>query len=215
MKRILTILVGLIASLALASVALATPGPRLNEHNISSKQCKPEGSHAKLVVDVRYVLLNDADSGVAGNAWANDTIRRHLRIWQRANDTFCVRVADHGSFVTYAGPSPGGASTVSAGIKGELEGGYISTDIVGTFTPTLPTQGNLGTFDLQCDTSFNCPGSAPSWKDYFTAPVGNEFVHWGWIYRAKQHHGSWLNQDDGNFGDITRIHQNSSAAKAA
>lgn len=199
------VVVAIIASLGFASMVSAAPKPKLDRQDISSKQCKPEDSHAKQLVNVHYTLLNDADSGFAGNAWAQDTIYRQLRIWQRSDGTFCVQVADHGTFVTYAGTSPSGSSTVSAGVEGKIDGGYITTDLVGAFTPTRPTRGNLGVFDLQCDTSFNCPGSAPSWRDYLPTAVGKEFAQWGWIYRAGGH-GTWLNQDDvapANSGDIT------------
>src|SRR4029077_16396559 len=75
-------------------------------------------THGALVVNVNYTLINDFDSGVAGNAWANDTINRHLQIRQDGNSsstTFCAMIDDTGSFVTFAGISPAGTATVSAG----------------------------------------------------------------------------------------------------
>lgn len=202
LKRI-SVLMSIIASVVFASVVSATPGPRLDTQDISSRQCK--GNGAKQLVNVHYTLLNDYDSGFAGNAWANDTINRRVRIWRHGDGTFCVQVADEGEFVTFAAPSPSGSSTVSAGVEGEMKGGYITTNIPGTYTPTRPTRGDLGDFDMMCDASFNCPGARPSWKDYFTSPAGNEFAEWGWIYRADEH-GTWLNQDNVlpvNSGDIT------------
>lgn len=191
-------------SLVTAAAVSASPDLKLDKKGISAKACKVDGS--KMVVNVHYTLKNNYDSGFAGNAWANDTIDRQLRIWQSPAGTFCVQVADHGKFVTFAGASPSGLSTVSAGVKGHLEGGYITTDIVGTFAPTLPVRGDLGTFDLACDASFNCPGARPSWKNYFTLGVtGIEFAQWGWVYKAGRN-GTWLNQDDvaaAASGDIT------------
>lgn len=204
MKRI-SIFVAVLATLALASVAAAAPGLRLDRQDISARQCT-DNQHAKQVVDVLYTLRNDADSGFGGNYWANDTILRHLRIWSLAGGTYCVQVADIGTFVTYAGTSPSGASTVSAGVRGILNGGYITSDVVGTFAPTLPTHGYVGTYDLQCDSSGNCPGSSISWADYFSSVTSsNAFAQWGWIYYAGRH-GTWLNQDDvtaADSGDIT------------
>ena len=204
MKRI-TMLVVAAAALALAAAASASPGLRLDRHDISAAQCT-SGGGAKQVVDVLYTLKNDADSGFGGNYWANDTIFRHLRIWSETDGTYCVQVADLGTFVTYAGTSPSGTSTVSAGVRGIIDGGYVTTDVVGTFAPTLSTHGYVGTYDLQCDASGNCPGSAISWASYFSSVTSSHaFAQWGWIYRAGRH-GTWLNQDDvaaADSGDIT------------
>lgn len=200
------VLAGIAASLALAGTAVAAPGLKLDKQGISAKQCLLAGLHPKQVVNVHYRILNDADSGFAGNYWANDTIDRHVRIWAEQDGTYCVQVADHGSFVTYAGASPGGTGMVSAGVQGQIEGGYITSSVAGTFAPTLPTHGNLGTYDVQCDSSGNCPGTTVSWASYFSSIASaDSFAHWGWIYRAGEH-GTWLNQDDvtaANSGDIT------------
>lgn len=189
------LVVGIIAILALslvtAAVVSASPNLKLDKKALGSKACKADGS--KMVVNVHYTLTNDYDSGFAGNAWANDTIDRQLRIWQLPAGTFCVQVADEGKFVTFAGPSPSGLSTVAAGVKGKLEGGYVSTIFSGTFTPTLPVRGNLGSFDLQCDASFNCPGAHPSFVSYIAGSSGFDLTQWGWIYKAG-HNGTWLNQ---------------------
>ncbi len=201
-KSIITTAVAILA-LAVASLAVAGPGPgpKLDKQDISAHAC--DGKGTKQLVDVHYTILNDADSAVGGTYWANDTIDRHVRIWQEADSTFCVQVEDHGKFVTYAGPSPQNTGTVPAGVKGDIEGGYITDNVVGTFAPSRATHGNLGTFDLACDPSGNCPGTTASWKDYF-APgfTADEFAQWGWLYKAG-HDGTWLNQDSGNAGDVT------------
>ena len=91
----------------------------------------------KLVANVNYTLVNDYDSGVAGNAWANDTINRHLQVWQVGAGTFCAVVNDTGSFVTFAGASPGNTGTVAAGITGRINGGYTTTVFSGTLAAWL------------------------------------------------------------------------------
>jgi hypothetical protein len=203
--RRIIVLAAVAAGLALAGAALGAPGPRLDRRDISARQCTT-GGRAKQVVDVLYTLKNDADSGFGGNYWADDTILRHLRIWSEADSTYCVQVADVGAFVTYAGTSPSGTSTVSAGVRGILDGGYITSSVVGTFAPTLATHGYLGTYDLQCDSSGSCPGASISWASYFGSVMSSDaFAQWGWIYRAGRH-GTWLNQDDvaaAASGDIT------------
>jgi hypothetical protein len=202
MKRML-LFVALVSLVAAAS-AVAAPGLKLDTQDIASKGCKPAGSAAKQLVDVHYTLLNDYDSGFGGNAWANDTIDRHLRVYRLGDGTFCANVQDHGTFVTFAGTSPSGASTVPAGVKGSIEGGYNTTFFNGTFAPTYPTHGDLGTFDLECDMAFNCNGTHPSYLSYFGSTSGAGLDQWGWIYRAGKH-GTWLNQDDvaaADSGDI-------------
>ena len=204
MKKFGLVLASLLAAGALVASVSASPGLKLDKQDIGDKQCKTD--HAKQVVDVHYTLVNDYDSGFAGNQWANDTIDRHLRIWQQSDGSFCAQIEDHGKFVTFAGASPSGATTVPAGVKGDLEGGYITSNIAGAFAPSYATHGNLGTFDLQCNAAGICPGARPSWASYFSGSVtADEFSQWGWIYHAGKN-GTWLNQDDvapTGSGDIT------------
>jgi hypothetical protein len=162
----------------------------------------PCGSGSPLV-NVNYTLTNDYDSGVAGNAWANDTINRHLQVWQISPSTFCASVNDTGSFVTFAGPSPQNTGTVSAGISGRINGGYTTTEFTGTLnsSPAYSTRGNLGSFDLQCVDANTCPGAHPSFLSYVT-PVTWDYANWGWTYHTAKN-GDWLNASSGNSGDIT------------
>src|SRR4029077_6191801 len=75
---------------------------------------------SKNVVNVSFRMINDYDSGVLGNAWANDTVHREIRIWQVSPGIFCGTVTDTAKFVTFAGASPNGTGTVSAGIPGAI-----------------------------------------------------------------------------------------------
>src|SRR5262249_8502478 len=133
--------------------------------------------------------------GFGGNIWADDSVDRHLRIWSQSDGKYCAQIEDHGKFVTYAGTSPGNSGTVDAGVTGNLEGGYITSNIVGTFSASAyATRGNLGTFDLECNGTDTCPGERPSWKSYFSPLTSaSEFSQWGWIYHAGKN-GTWLNQ---------------------
>jgi hypothetical protein len=204
------LVLGLLAGLVVfASVSSASPGLKLDKKDIGGKQCKADGATSTPLVNVNFTVVNDSDSGFAGNEWANDTIDRQLQVWQLSDGTFCAQVADHGKFVTLAGASPSGASTVDAGVKGDLQGGYVTTFFTGTFAPTLPTHGNLGTFDLACTDANTCPGeaNAPSVfnSTYFSSTTGADLAQWGWIYHAGKN-GTWLNQDNvaaADSGDIT------------
>jgi type II secretory pathway pseudopilin PulG len=203
--RGLRLLVVVLVALVAATAAVAASGPTLDKADISAAACKT--GHARQLVNVTYKLVNNYDSGFAGNAWANDTVNRQLRIW-RSKDTgkFCAQVRDTGGFVTFAGTSPSGFSTVSAGIPGRMNGGYVTTSFSGTYAPSYPEHGNLGTFDLQCTSATDCPGAYPSYKSYFSSTSSDDLAQWGWIYKAQKHHGTWLNQDDtpaAASGDIT------------
>ena len=194
MKK-LTALAAAVAALALAGTAAAVSLPTVI-HNCAV---------GAPLVTVPYGLVTDYDSGFAGNAWANATIDRHLQVWSTGPGTYCATVEDHGSFVTFAGPSPSGTSTVSAGVRGVIGGGYVTTTFTGTFAPSLPTRGNLGTFDLQCTSVSNCPGAHPSFTSYFSSTGSWDLAAWGWAYFAGRH-GTWVNAYNvsaADGGDIT------------
>lgn len=196
MRRLVLVLV-VLACLGATGVAsaVARPRPTLDRASLGPQACTPHGSNARQVVDVTFVLTNYGDAGYSG-LWALDTVNRHLRIWRHQDGTYCAQIQDDGSrFTTLAGPAPVGGSYVDGGITGTFDGGYVTTQIVGKFTPRYPTHGKLGTFDAKCDRDFNCPGKRPSWLSYFTKPVANEFAFWGWLYDAGAH-GTWLDQAD-------------------
>jgi hypothetical protein len=191
MKKFLSasIVAFVIAVLSVSSVA-AFGGPAT-----SAASC----GGGKLVINVTHKVVNDADSGVGGNSWATDSYNRQIQVWQAADGTFCATVDYQGQFVTNAGLSPSGAGTVTAGIRGNFNGGYMSTHFTGTLNPSpaYATRGNLGTFDYQLG------ANVFSWTDeYFTTTTGFDLAWWGWQYKAAQH-GTWINSSDGNSGDIT------------
>jgi hypothetical protein len=161
---------------------------------------------SKNVVNVSFRLIDDYDSGVAGNAWANDTVHRELRIWQVTPGMFCATVTDWGKFDTFAGPSPNGTGTVTAGIPGSIRGGEVTGVFPGTLNPApaYPTRGNIGfdnTFDLHCTAAYTCPGAKPTIDSYVSGYDGR-LQWWGWQY-VTDSHGIWVNSVDGNSGDIT------------
>jgi hypothetical protein len=190
------------AGLAIAAPSLASAQDNQSfvGNNLDASQCKP----GKKVVDVNYKLINDYDSGVHGNAWANDTIHREVSIWNTGDNNFCAIVKDNGTIVTFAGDSPNGTGTVAAGITGEINGGYRTASFQGTFVgnATYATHGNLGTFDLQCTDANNCPGTHPTFLSYFSGSPTWDYAWWGWEYDTCQN-GSWINSITTNTGDIT------------
>lgn len=148
-------MLGLAASSALAGNS-GDKGLKPDRQAILPTACN--GSGTTLVVNVSYELTNDADSGFAGNEWANDTIQRTLQIWQQPDGSYCAVAGDSGSFVTLPGTSPSANSTLSGGIDGTIQGGYVATFTGSPKTsPDYATSGDLGTFDLQCAATSTAP----------------------------------------------------------
>ncbi|HVA29781.1 MAG TPA: hypothetical protein VMU58_00795 [Gaiellaceae bacterium] len=195
MKKILAL--GAFIVLALSAVFIGTASAS-NGGTYTPPQCG-----GTMIVNVTYTLTNDADSGVAGNAWANDTVKRHLQVFDLGDGTFCAVINDTGSFVTSAGPSPANTGMVSPGISGVLNGGYSTNNFDGTLVtdPVYATHGNLGSFNLGCDPSFNCPGAHPSFLSYVSTSDWTQPA-WGWTYHTAQN-GDWVNSSGSNSGDIT------------
>lgn len=177
------------ASLAIAPAAFAYGGTQTN-----ANQC----GAGEQVVNVTYTLTNDYDSGVGiPQGWANDTINRHLQVWQVGADSYCAVVSDEGSFVTLGGTTgPAGTGTLSAGITGRMSGGYRTSVFAGTLNsnPVYASGGQLGSFDLQCQDAYTCPGAHPTVSSYVTGWDGS-LAWWGWQYKTAQN-GTWTNSVD-------------------
>jgi len=141
------------------------------------------------------------DSGTCGNFWANDAFERSFRVDTRPNADGTYDVVEEfkdGSFVTVAGPSPGGCDTnpggtVAAGISGKMHGSFSIVVSGGVFDPNATCEGvTCGTTALFVATVF---GAAAT----FTIPT---FLV---EYNARSA-GHWKNASanrGGNEGDIT------------
>lgn len=181
---------------------MAAPSEHLNsgQQLHSGAQACPSGS---LVINVVHKVTNDADSGVAGNAWASDDYVRQIQVVQVTPGTYCATVKYQGNFTTYTGRSPQNTGDIDAGIVGTFDGGYTSTVFPGTLqtSPAHKVKGSIGTFDYDCDGAFDCPGYFDWVNTYFSSTAGFELAWWGWIYHGGQN-GTWVNSVDGNSGDI-------------
>ncbi len=188
----------------MASVGFSAPSEHLNwggQLNSSSTSC-PQGT---LVINVVQKVLNDADSGVAGNVWAFDDLVRQIQVVQLDSSTFCATVSYQGNFTTNEGPSPNNTGLVGDGVVGTFQGGYTSVLFTAALTPTARVKGSIGTIDYQCDTTFDCPGYVDWTTLYFNKGAGvslDPLSWWGWVYHAGNN-GSWTNAVSGNSGDIT------------
>lgn len=179
----------------LAISAFAAPSVHTNfGAQLNSSKCD---TSEKPVVNVTYKVINDLDSGLAGN-WATDNYNKSIKVWQQSDGTNCAIVKYQGQFVTFAGPSPENTGTVGAGVTGAFEGGY-QANFDGTYTPgSYKAQGNLGTFDYIGGPSFDWVSA------YFPDNSTFDLPYWAWNYHAGNN-GSWVNASTGNSGDITGV----------
>ncbi|MBI2021677.1 hypothetical protein HYS93_02200 [Candidatus Daviesbacteria bacterium] len=193
------------AAILLSSSLFAGTAFAASEHlnwgsQINVNKCPKVG---KPIVNVVQKVVNDIDSGEAGNYWAFDTINRQIQVW--ATNTpgeYCAEVSYQGKFDGQAGQaSPGNTGTLDGSEDGSFQGGYNAT-ITGTLlsTPLWQTRGSVGTTDYQCDLNGNCPGYVSWVGQYFTPGYGFNYNWWGWIYRNGNH--VWVNSVDGNSGDV-------------
>jgi hypothetical protein len=196
-----------ICALALPASVLAAPGPppKLNKHQLERKTC----GKGKLVVNAVQKVVNDVDSGTKGNFWAYDDYTRTIKVWRLGQTNYCSIVSYDGTFRTIAGPSPGGGGIVTAGMKGNFQGGY-RMDFNGTLLahPAIKSNGSIGTVNYRCDSAGNCPGSVYWVTQFFGNVTGDDFDWWGWLYKAGGN-GTWLNSIDGAKGDIVALPDNS------
>lgn len=157
------------------------------------------------VINVVQKVKNDVDSGFGSNAyfptesnyWNVESYTRHIKVWSTGTDTWCATVAyDGGRFnAFYHQTGPGGTGLIGPDVDGKMQGGYRAT-FTGVLAPTdWPTNGNVGTFDYNCDLHAVCPGRVDWVAKYFSGYTAFDQPWWGWIYKAGSH-GTWINAID-------------------
>lgn len=167
---------------------------------LATSNCNAVGAP---VINVSEKIVNDADSGQAGNYWGLDSFNRTIQVWKTGDGSYCAMVRYEGKFAGIAGQrSPGNTGVLTGSESGVVTGGYKAT-ITGTLldAPTWKMHGDVGTFDYQCDASGNCPGSVNWLAQYFSPGYTFDQPWWGWIYRAGGKN-VWVNASSGNHGDI-------------
>jgi hypothetical protein len=176
---------------ALTLLWLAVPAAAQNQ--ATNLGCGP----GKLVLNIRYTVENDIDTGTVGNNWAFDTYARGVRVWRKSSGRFCAASTYSGLFTTIAGASPAGTATIPAGIRGTLNG-QSTTTFRGTQRQGLATRGNLGTKDFQCtsaDTKGQCGGTYDWLSAYFTSTdnfKSFKYVRYAFTYHATEGgKGTW------------------------
>lgn len=147
---------------------------------------------------VVYQLLNVQDFGLTGHVWALDNGFEQFVLYQTGPNTFCSIHSLGGTFSTFAGPSPAGTGQVPAGLTGQISARAIRR-WTGTFAPTLPTRGFVGTFDAQCD-QVTCQNPIRFGRRYLsvTPPIVTEWF----VFVAQSRCGTWIQSTSGSQGDI-------------
>lgn len=212
----ITLIVGF---LCLRGQALAEPADGINlnwghELTASETACPP----GNLVLKVVRKVVNSLDSGTGtsdnGNVyWATLDYVQHIQVVETSPNNFCATLKTQGSFESIGGDGPGCRNEVTcgedvgrleAGVVGTMQGGATLT-FEGTFSPgNMRTRGSIGTFDNDCyPVNGACNGSGfRGWvDDYFIEVPGFTYEWWGWVYHAGNN-GSWVNQANGNEGNI-------------
>lgn len=195
------------------ALALAALAPALS----TAATTKNLGCGAgKLVLNVRYHVLNDLDTGVNGNNWAFDGYARTVHVWRKAPGRYCAASTYNGSFTTIAGDSPAGKAKIPAGIRGTLKGQAVTTFRGAQRPDVTPTAGDLGTKDFQCtsdDIKGKCAGTFDWLSAYFTSSDNFKsftYVRYSFVYHATEGgRGTWTDQLVGrryqSHGDITAL----------
>jgi hypothetical protein len=160
----------------------------------------------KLVIDIRFTVVQDVDTGVRGNNWAFDNYTRAVKVWRKSPGRFCAASTYGGTFTTIEGTSPGGTGFVPAGIAGTMTGFYRTNVFRGTLlaTPKERKAGNLGTFSFACTAASkkgSCPGSFDWPSAYFAGGANYTIVQYKFTYRTKRN-GTWQLIGLRSHGDI-------------
>jgi len=211
------------------------PGIQKAATTASTLSCGPNAVKGNLLISISEKVINDADSGQAGNYWGLDAFTRTIKVWNLGSDNYCAVVNYTGTFAAQAGQkSPGTTATTGGILSGEeigsFKGGYVA-QITGPLDVTDPANWPLmgkvnqgGTVDYQCvinpDGSLQtdpCPGAIDWTTKYFdTSNVSFSFNEnpWGWTYIGRDAPGApdagtpdgvWHNFSTGNSGDILDV----------
>jgi hypothetical protein len=147
-----------------------------------------------IVVNAYQRITNDTERGTQGTVWARSDYTRLLRI-VRSGSRFCAYANSNGTFRTIAGTSPAGTGTVGEGVTGTIMSHWSTNVFYGSWRPTMPTSGLIGTFDGSVD-----------WRSlFFSYTTSVAPVYWAWGYNAGTN-GLYVRRNDGvtgTYGDIT------------
>lgn len=190
--------------------------------------CGPNAVKGDLLINITEKVVNDGDSGQAGNYWGLDAFTRTIKVWNLGSDSYCAVVNYTGTFAAQAGQKSPGTTATSGGLLtgdevGSIKGGYVAqftSSLYVTDPANWPlaghvTQGNP--VDYGCviagDGSESCPGYVDWTTKYFNTISNFNEDPWGWTYTghdccspdAGKPDGVWHNFSTGNSGDILDV----------
>ena len=105
--------------------------------------------------------MNTADNASDGHVWALDSYLPHVQVWKIGQMHSCIRIEYDGTWTSFAGVSPGGTGTISAGLTGTFHGMRIFR-LTGAFNPEYPLSGHVADFDSQSGADGTCTGPRPT-----------------------------------------------------
>jgi hypothetical protein len=163
-------------SLAVAVAAAAV--------GVASADRQPRPSQVRVLV---HTTDNVCDR--SGHTWANDTIRRVLKVHRNRDGSYRIREEDKGSFVTNAGGSAGSPGncaenrsrhghTVRAGVVGTLKGYLTGTISGGTFDPSATCADPCG--QAAFITAYFGSGAS------FSCLTNSRDCKFKWVYHGKR-----------------------------
>jgi hypothetical protein len=177
---------------ALASALMVLSGPA--DAQTAARACQV----GPTLVDVVYRFANDQALNSEGEVFALASGTGRFRLWRTGPDTFCAISTSVGTFTTFAGPSPAGTGTVPAGHTGYVAGESVLR-FIGTFAPTLPTRGFVGSFDARCD-QFDCATPIQFGRFYVDVQGPPELLAFRFVHVSTC--GAWVETESTDIGDI-------------
>jgi hypothetical protein len=222
-----------------ASAATIKPGQTLEVAKCTANTAQSQtyrapaaSANAKLLVDVKWTVKNDLDSGVVPASWAFDYYSSTLYVWKlqagpHAGTIYYILTVS-GTFTSLPGLlSPQNGVTEGAIATGTLNGGLNGTIIGGTLNLSAKLSGFIGTKDYggsittigvasYAPSDFNANGGSywNTWaRMYFGIPATEDFTNvtttsYDFIYHVSAlpgetvAHGTWCNDNLGDAGDI-------------
>ena len=179
-----------VALVASALVVLASPS--------AAQASGPTCEVGRPLVNVTYRFVNDQDLTSDGRVWALGSGIATFKLYDTGGGTFCATTTLVGTFTTFAGPSPAGTGTVPAGHTGRFVI-HSTLRFEGSFAPSLPTRGFVGTFDAQCD-QFECEDPIQFGRNYLEVGGPPEVESFRAVYVSSC--GVWIQTSEGQSGDI-------------
>ena len=188
----------ILMALTLCVGLLATGAPHASAIPPDPDSCPTD---RPTLYDITLSVKNAADFASDGHVWALDAYTQRVQVWRIGVKHYCFRIEYDGTWTSFAGVSPGGTGTISAGMTGTWHALRIAR-LTGEFNPQYPLSGHVADFDRQCDATGTCTGSGPSFGMYFN-PIDNVKIVWYDFVATSANNGTWQQTPYGDFGDIT------------